>query len=276
MNRIDDISSNLSVRLKRSYCARHFSDWQEKRTKIDYTLWNIMEGNVYIEVGGISYTAGEGDVIIFYPGTEYSASTDNDGCQFLYNRFNVKMGSGIDILASMRLDGIIPSRLIGSKCRSFCRQFMNVNSMAQKMPFKMYSIFISYLSDILEFTPNTERVSFPYTESKRAGADPNILRVMEYMDEHYTEPLPISLLADIAVMSEKYFISCFKKIAGISPGQYIIQLKMRKAAQLLLTSDMSVAEVSKAVGYANPYTFSNTFKKYYEESPMNFKNHSVF
>ncbi len=275
-NIIDNISSNLSIRIKRSYCTWHGADWSEQRTKIDYTLWNVMSGNIYLEVDGISYTATKGDVILFYPGTSYTASTDADGCQFLYNRFSVEVGNGIDILNSMELSGIIPSRAIGKKCADFCKQFMNLYSMSQNVPFKLYSVFISYLSDIIDLTDTNNRIPFSHADIKVNRTDPIILSVMEYIDEHFCEDLTISQLSKKVSMSEKYFISCFKKIAGISPGQYIMQCRMKKAAHLLLTTDMKVHDISAHLGYANPYTFSNTFKKFYEESPLNFKNHLVY
>lgn len=273
---IDDITSNLSVRIKRSYCTRHSADWVESRTKLDYTLWNIMQGNIYIEVNGISYTASEGDVVIFYPGTAYSAATDSDGCQFLYNRFAVSMGNGIDIMADMNLSGIIPDEFIGKKNSAFCKQFMKLYSTKQQFPFNLYSVFISYLWELIEAARNEWHIPFHFEALKTAPADSNILAALEYIDENFTEHISITKLAKMAAMSEKYFISYFKKVTGNSPGQYIIQCRMKKAAELLLNSDMKITEIAKTLGYANPYTFSNTFKKYYEESPVNFKAHSVY
>ena len=186
------------------------------------------------------------------------------------------MGDGIDIMSDMNMSGILSSDFIAKKNKVFCRQFMKLYSTKQQFPFNLYSVFISYLWELIDSARIEEHVPFYFEPLKTTPADSNILTVLEYIDENYTENISVANLAKMAAMSEKYFISCFKKTTGNSPGQYIIQCRMKKAAELLLNSDMKIAEISKSLGYANPYTFSNTFKKYYEESPMNFKAHSVY
>ena len=63
-------------------------------------------------------------------------------------------------------------------------------------------------------------------------------------------------------MSPEHLRRLCRKALGRSPMQHVIWLRMRKAAQLLASTDAKVDSVAKQVGYVNPFVFSNTFKKW--------------
>ncbi len=56
-------------------------------------------------------------------------------------------------------------------------------------------------------------------------------------------------------------------IRGISIGQYIRELRMGRALELLTTHRYSILEIAHAVGYSNPSQFSAAFKKFYGKAP---------
>lgn len=90
-----------------------------------------------------------------------------------------------------------------------------------------------------------------------------ILPVFDYVHQHLHQSITVRKLAEIAGMSEKYFITYFKQSLGVTPGKYIYQLKMNRARELLYSKLYSVQEISSMLGYPDPYSFSNVFKKYY-------------
>lgn len=63
----------------------------------------------------------------------------------------------------------------------------------------------------------------------------------------------------------------FKRFHNRTPQEYIIQLKLNKAAALLLTLDLSVKEVATHVGFEDQYHFSRSFKKLYGQSPKKYR-----
>ena len=70
-----------------------------------------------------------------------------------------------------------------------------------------------------------------------------------------------ALAAEVHVSPEHLRRLC-RKALGRSPMQHVIWLRMRKAAELLASTDAKVDSVAKQVGYVNPFVFSNTFKKW--------------
>ena len=86
--RLNDVTNGLSVKLIKGRCLRHPEGWIESKTKVDYTLWNVMEGDVHDKVNGRELCATRGDVIFFFPGDKYTAWSDT-GCLFLFIYFSL-------------------------------------------------------------------------------------------------------------------------------------------------------------------------------------------
>nr|WP_285874008.1 helix-turn-helix transcriptional regulator [Halalkalibacter oceani] len=68
-------------------------------------------------------------------------------------------------------------------------------------------------------------------------------------------------------MKPKYFSYLFQKFAGAGPIDYLIQYRMNKAYELLMTGQFTIKNVAQSVGYADAYYFSRLFKKYKGVSP---------
>ena len=67
-------------------------------------------------------------------------------------------------------------------------------------------------------------------------------------------------------------LKLFKDKIGQGPQEYLIKYRMSRAAQLLLTTGLSVNEIGNAVGYANQLHFSRAFKNVYGMSPKHFRD----
>ena len=65
----------------------------------------------------------------------------------------------------------------------------------------------------------------------------------------------------IANISTHYLVYLFKKETGASCREYVIQVRMRRACDLLKHTDYTVSEISRQVGYDDPYYFCRLFRK---------------
>ncbi|MFP4978958.1 response regulator [Paenibacillus sp. CN-4] len=100
-----------------------------------------------------------------------------------------------------------------------------------------------------------------------------LLREMEqYIKGHYhEEELNLAAIADHVHISPAYASTLFKKYKGMNFSEYLIQLRMDKAAELLSATDSKSYEVSEQVGYRNPQYFSVLFKKRFGKSPSEYR-----
>lgn len=271
--RVDDITSNLSIRIFKGYGIRHDADWHERKTKTTYTLWCITQGNVWIKINNREYTAQEGSVVFFYPEDSYSAHTDENGCEFVYIFFSLEMGGSLDLLSDMNLAGIIPPEKIQDTSLSFCRQFTEAYTPAQQISLGLYTRFAGFLCELINIQRNSDALLFyPKSPHKHTSV---MATVLDYISDNYRGPLTVKDLAQLAGLSEKRFISTFKLIVGISPGQYISQFRMREAAELLINTDQPLYEIALHLGYSDQYAFSKAFKRSYGEAPASFRRSAI-
>lgn len=97
--------------------------------------------------------------------------------------------------------------------------------------------------------------------------------VLEYIEQHYTEELSIAQLSALCYFSEYYFMRFFKKYVGMSCLDYMKNLRLEKAAELLAAGELSTLEVSLSVGFHNLSYFYREFKKKYGTTPKKFAKH---
>lgn len=98
-----------------------------------------------------------------------------------------------------------------------------------------------------------------------------IEKVKSYIREHFAEDLSVKELADFACVSTNYFSAMFKRETGGNYKAYLTGLRMERALELLLNTDMKTYEIGEAVGYNNVRRFVDAFKQIYGMSPMDYK-----
>ncbi len=120
-----------------------------------------------------------------------------------------------------------------------------------------YAILIELLgSGARGYSPSSK-------EQRLAGA-------VEYIAEHYTERLTNARLAELSGLSEVYFRRLFSEVYGISPINYLIDLRIKKAREMLESDFSSISAVASSLGYASIYDFSRDFKRHVGVSPTSY------
>jgi AraC-like DNA-binding protein len=101
--------------------------------------------------------------------------------------------------------------------------------------------------------------------------DPRLSKVVETILDHPEKSYTLESLADIAAMSRATFVRHFEKSFDRTPMDYVRDVRLRRAAQLLQTSSMPVDNVAARVGYASRSHFSRAFNDQYGVSPVDFR-----
>ena len=113
-----------------------------------------------------------------------------------------------------------------------------------------------------------------YCESRRTKKGSEKLyfsEVIRYMENNLDKSVKIDDLAAIVYMQSTYFIRKFKKEFGVPPLAYFSKLKMYKAMQLLVTTDLSVEEIAFRLGINDPAYFSRFFKRICKTTPTEYR-----
>lgn len=106
------------------------------------------------------------------------------------------------------------------------------------------------------------------------NARSKIQMAIGYIQEHFAENLTVNVLAEHYGMSPNYFSSMFKKEMSRSAVNYITELRINQARELLYHSELSVVDISKKVGYEDSQYFFRVFKKYLGMTPLQYREES--
>jgi AraC family transcriptional regulator of arabinose operon len=96
--------------------------------------------------------------------------------------------------------------------------------------------------------------------------------VIKLIHKNSNEKHIVTEYAKLCSMSTCWFIHCFKQYTGKTPQQYITDIRIAKAKELLSYSSYNITEISLIVGYDNPFYFSRIFKKNTDHSPREYRN----
>lgn len=110
-----------------------------------------------------------------------------------------------------------------------------------------------------------------FEKKKETKEQKPITEARKYIQEHYLEPLKLEDVSKHIGFNATYFSSVFKKETGKNFLDYVTELRMNKAKQLLCSGEMSVNDVAEAVGYQDLKYFSRLFKKNAGISPSDYK-----
>jgi AraC family transcriptional regulator len=92
-------------------------------------------------------------------------------------------------------------------------------------------------------------------------------QLSDFVRERLSAPCDVARLAQQVDLSPAHFSRCFKASSGLTPHQFVIRLKLEHARELLLTTDLAVADVAHAIGYASRAHFAQAFRQHWGASP---------
>ncbi|MGL6173912.1 MAG: AraC family transcriptional regulator [Cellulosilyticaceae bacterium] len=98
-----------------------------------------------------------------------------------------------------------------------------------------------------------------------------IQQIIEEIHKSNYNPLMIKEYAKQCNMSVCWFINSFKQFTGMTPQQYIIQMKINKAKGLLVDTQLNIGEIADILGFQNAFYFSRVFKKATGVSPKEWR-----
>lgn len=118
-----------------------------------------------------------------------------------------------------------------------------------------------------EIKNNSSAVS---TDSYYTG-DKNLDRAIEYIWDNYNQTVSLQELSCIANLSSYHFIRVFKSCTGKTPYEYLLDIKIQKAVEMLNANHHSITEISSLCGFSTPSHFTTVFKKKTGLTPSAYK-----
>lgn len=118
---------------------------------------------------------------------------------------------------------------------------------------------------------SVELASSSFAHTSRDQESRRVLKVKEYINEHYAEDLTLPELASLAGMSPSSFSRFFKLRTGKTLSSYLIGIRLGNAARALVDTSSNVSEICYACGFNNLSNFNRIFKSVKGMTPHEFR-----
>ena len=110
-----------------------------------------------------------------------------------------------------------------------------------------------------------------FLEPEEQIMSPGIRKAVENINQNLQTPLSNGDLCRKAGMSRNQFYELFRKEMGMTPGRYLLNVRMEYARRKLIYSDETIDEIATGSGYADRFHFSKAFKKFYGFPPGSYR-----
>ena len=243
-------------------CDRHKAITYPLRTvrengRVDYYVMYILSGYCIVIENGEEHRADIGDLILYRPNErqEYYFNGDAE-TSYLYAHFSGK---------------------ICDEMLNACGFSGRINKVGTSK--KAELIFCDAISEFHLKKPHWEQVSAAYllqfitaaatvaAEKAQPSGLSRVYDAIEYMRSNYEENHNVEFYAKMCHLSTSRFAYLFKSAMGSSPKQYLQKQKAENALRLLTSTELSVSEISEAVGINDVNYFIRMFKKIMEMTP---------
>ena len=250
-------------------------------------------GDQFYKVGGKDYRVDNEKYLLINQGQRYQTSFQgNDEQEMLLVAFKPGFAENVahQLVASQELLLDEPFFIPGEPI-DFFEQTYSIDPVTQQIFQKLKTFFDMdhsmekeiYLNDHYEklminllnvhFNIKKDLDKFHYAKpSTKIELYKRLSIAKEYMDAHLDRKLKMQQVAQQAMLSEFHFNRSFKYLYGISPNQYHVEQRLKKAKELIVEFDFSVEQICIMVGFESSSSFIRLFKNYYGSTPGALKN----
>lgn len=234
-------------------------------------LFYVYAGTGQYMVDNRLYPIREGDIVICNAGVLHG---EEPSLVRQIHSYSVAM-------TGVQVEGLPPNCLIDDKTRPVvsCGQLSRQVGPLMQMLY-MLSADLVHLRDVCSGLAGSMLLltqallrSRAHNEQLDELEQPSVLahRVRRYLDEHHTEQLTLRMVAARLHVSEYYLAHVFKQEFGIPPMQYVMKRRIGEAQELLMNTNLPVAEVADRLGYSSVCHFNAMFKKNVGMPPGRFR-----
>ncbi|MBD2099770.1 AraC family transcriptional regulator [Leptolyngbya sp. FACHB-261] len=127
----------------------------------------------------------------------------------------------------------------------------------------MGRLYIESLTQVLviHLLRHYSEVAQVITSENRRLTHTQLQQAVDYIHTHLNRDLSLAELASVINISPTYFASLFKRATGISPHQYVIQQRVKRAKAMLMKTDLTIADIALQVGFSSQSHLTQQFKR---------------
>ncbi len=256
-----------------------------------FRLIAVSRGKVSISIQGQKQVLKTKDMLLIFPGEEciLSDETENRGFLHIYNaRFEIHDRKLLAKMRNLRQVKTVDNFYLVKSC--FYRILQECE---KKEDFYATTSSCYFWMILLELMPGEgggvvgmsagagegaeDIIPFPKAagrddrEERANGRNADMYIVERYCRENYMRQISLEELIELVHYNKTSLLQRFREVYGTTPRNYIIQIRLQKAKELLTDTDYSISEISDQVGFTSVHYFSRFFKEKEKYSPLEYR-----
>jgi AraC-like DNA-binding protein len=269
-NEIDDDNPSEEAELLVKSCGHYKLIHLKKLATIrpngrrDYQLLYVSEGTAHFNLEETRYDIGKGGAFLYQPGIPqdyYYMLQEKPDIYWIHFT-----GKGVEqLLTSLDLIAGRPMQFQAKE--EFVELFEKIITELRMDRISNTEMAEAYFRQLLILMAR----NYHTDEREKRGYHSMFDEVVDLIHHEYQKDINISSLADRYHISCCWFIREFKRYTGYSPKQYVTNLRLQNAKELLNNHSLSISNVANLVGYDNQLYFSRIFHKYTGMSPSEYR-----
>ena len=263
-----DIKS-LSFQLESITKSKYDSDWHSTLHTHPFTeLFYVVDGKGEFNIQGQRFPVKANDFVIINPQVEHTElSSPDEPLEYIVLGINGLSFSNLTPVS----EGGHPFSFFN--LRDEQKDILRyLNAMVQEATSQSmsYELVCHNLLEIL-LIKILRHQHFDLEVGKQSKATKDISFIKHYLETYYHESIQLEDLASMTHLSRFYISHSFKKEIGMSPMEYLIDIRIKESKILLRTTNYSISQVADIVGFTTPTYFSKQFRKSTGISPTDYR-----
>lgn len=227
-----------------------------------FILHYVVDGQGKLCMHGKEYLVGGGEIFVIYPQElAYYEADETTPWRYLWVIFDGPKAE--EILRSIGITEEQPMCYPGEKSRE-------ILACMEKLLYECEQEF-STIGNMYTLLQTMKNQTMIQQKQKTPPQQDYVEKIKRYIEYRYVEDVKVSELAEHCGLNRSYMTKCFTEDTGVSPKEYLMQYRMKKAKELLKDSELPISNVAYAVGYSDPLAFSKMFKKREGVSPIRYR-----
>jgi len=260
---------NLSFQLESITKSKYDSDWHSTLHTHPFTeLFYVVDGKGEFNIQGQRFPVKANDFVIINPQVEHTElSSPDEPLEYIVLGIRGLSFSNLTPVS----EGGHPFSFFN--LRDEQKDILRyLNAMVQEATSQQmsYELVCHNLLEIL-LIKILRHQHFDLEVGKQSKATKDISFIKHYLETYYHESIQLEDLASMTHLSRFYISHSFKKEIGMSPMEYLIDIRIKESKILLRTTNYSISQVADIVGFTTPTYFSKQFRKSTGISPTDYR-----
>lgn len=229
-------------------------NWYKEEAITEFDIFLFVEsGGVTYEINGNRFALTKGDMLYFPKGTLRYAYGDG---VHAHQKYAITFHCP-DVSTSIPLLDARQYRLVHSRSYDYVKQRFSLlmQQWLGKLP-HYETICKGIIIELLGIIDReTENANFPPKKMLL------VTQIQQYILNHYREPIRIELLAKLVDRTPNYVTTIFREVTGQTPIDYLHQVRIASARELILNTHMTIGQIAELMGFCDQSYFNRVYKK---------------